>query len=323
MFERGNTKSSIGFLAVLACCGVANAAEPGALNYPPGSSGVLQNALPPIPGLFAVSQTGYSYANGLYDGNGNKISALDYRLNAKVETLRLIASYPFQLFGAHLYQQVVIPLGGVNQTITPLVGPFAGTHFDSSSTGLGNVAIDPFILLWDLPNHQKATLGLEIGTPLATYDKAKALAGKVNFGNGYTSFMPVAGYRYDVPNGPVASVMGRAYFNTTNSTTNYRTGTILEADFNLGWNFDRWQVGIVGSFTKQVSDDVQRGVAIGNRLTALAAGPSIAYNFGAGVVNLNYQPAIHTSNGANTSSVWLNVAFPLYVPTPPKDVASR
>ena len=92
-----------------ALSGGAQAAENGVLNYPSGAPSVFIGEFPPMPGLFGASQTTYSYADALYDSKGNKL-AVPFKLAAESETLRFIASYPAELFGAHLLSQLVIPM---------------------------------------------------------------------------------------------------------------------------------------------------------------------------------------------------------------------
>jgi len=290
----------------------ALAAEPGILNYPQGGPGALQNDLPPIPGLFAISKTSYASADGLYDDKGKKLDVPGFKLSLRSEALNILGKYPVQLFGAHLYSQLIVPVLSVRQTTTL---PFATTR--ESKDGFGSLSITPAILLWDLPNHQKVQVAFEAATDVGSYDRSRARLGRLNVSTGYASFMPVIGWRYDKPDGLVASVLARAIFNTRNTTTDYQSGTVLVTDFNLGWNVDTWQVGVVGSDLRQVENDSmgpRSPWSLQGRYTNFVAGPSIAYNFGAGIVNLNYQHAWHTANGANNSTAWLNVAFPLYAP---------
>lgn len=289
-----------------------NAAEPGPLLYAPGAAVNFGTDLPPIPGLFGVSQTVYNFSNGLYGPDGKKLPIPGFKNAVGVEVLRALVVTPWEVLGARVAAMAIVPIGTASQTITV---PFPGA-IHSSSTGFGNISFVPVMLEWKLPNHQKFGVNLEIGTPWSTYSKRAALLGNANIGSNYTAIMPHIGYRYDRPDGPVASIMLRGIFNTRNTFTNYRTGTVMQGEGLLGWNFGKWTVGVVGSYTKQIEKDSGLGPISGG-LTAFKAGPSISYNFGAGVVALNYQHAIYQKNGPNVSNLWFNVAFPLYVPPPP------
>lgn len=216
-------KIASGVLATLLVFGgFVRAAENGVLNYPPGAAGVFQNYFPPIPGVFGRSQLSVTTADGLYGSDGKKLP-VPFQLTAVSETMLLLASYSEGILGAHTYSQIIVPRVRVSAS---LYGNRA------TSTGISNVTVDPLILYWQLDQDQAASLGFEIVTPLATYDSRKM----TNAGTGYASYEPTVGYRYDQPNGPVVSVLLRAFFNTKNPSTDYYSGATLVTDFDLGWN---------------------------------------------------------------------------------------
>ena len=289
----------------------AVAAESGAVNYPAGSPGTLVGEFPSIPGLFGVSQTSYTTSKGLYDNDGDKIN--DFEMDAWAETFRLVASYPTKFLGANLYSQLVIPVVKLENSLTVSTpgGPFE--VFDDSDSGLGNIIISPLIMNWHKPDSNSYyTIGLDIATTWgASYDADKP----VNVATGYSSFIPVLAYRYDVPNGIDLGVRASYLINQENSDTDYDSGDMLCLDLFGGWNFGKWQVGITGGYTQQLTDDEQNGNEIDNhRMKLLQLGPSITYMNGPMIIEVNYQKGLLAENTSKNDSFWLNFTLPLYVP---------
>jgi len=304
-----------------ACTGQgAIAAENGVTNYPAGSPGIFVGAFPPIPGIFAISQTNYTSASGLYDGSGNKL-ALPFQLSAVSETARFLASHPGEFFGAHIYSQLVVPYVHIDNS-----NP--GGAFQAN--GFANLTISPVILHWALSPTQSVTLGLDLMPNTGTYSPSKPL----NVGTNYTTISPVFAYRYADPKAFEFAVEPRLLLNGTNTDSvnpftglpqQYKSGDALVVDFNAGYNFGAWKLGVVGGYTHQYTDDTINGIKAfnaagiqdGNRLRSLNFGPSITYNAGPVQINLNYQHTFHVENGTKAETVWANLAFPIWVPAPP------
>ncbi|WP_410051618.1 transporter [Bradyrhizobium sp. SZCCHNR2017] len=295
------------------------AAENGTTNYPAGSPGVFISAFPPIPGLFAISQTNYTSSNGLYDGQGSKLP-INFKLSAVSETMRFLASYPGDFFGAHIYSQLVVPY-------VHLESSNPGGSFQAN--GFANPTFSPIILNWVSPM-QSFTLGLDIMPNIGTYSARQPL----NVGTNYTTISPVLAYRYADPKGLEVAVSPRLLLNNTNTdsvnaftqlTQQYRSGDALVVDFAAGYNIGAWKFGVVGGYTHQYQDDKVNGmkafnfagVQDGNRLRSINAGPSLTYNAGPYQININYQHTFYVENGSRGDTVWANLAFPIWVPAPP------
>ena len=146
---------------------------------------------------------------------------------------------------------------------------------------------------------------------------------KFSVSTGHSSVIPVVSLRYDQPLGPDVAVSNRLLFNQRNDATKYKSGTVYTLDFQAGWNFtQKLKLGAVGGFFSQISDDnAPFGVQNGNRSEYLAVGPSATYEtevFGRPInINLNYQRGVYARNTTKSSTAWLNVAIPLYVPGRP------
>ncbi|MGY4303324.1 hypothetical protein ACVIJ6_000567 [Bradyrhizobium sp. USDA 4369] len=317
---RGLKRSASVALLLAAMIQGAWAAENAATNYPAGSPGVFIASFPPIPGLFAISQTSYTSASGLYDGQGNKLP-INFKLSAVSETMRFLASYPGDFFGAHVYSQLVVPFVHLENT-----NP--GGSFQAN--GLGNITFSPIILSWALSPVQTVTFGLDIMPNTGTYSARQPL----NVGTNYTTISPVLAYRYADPKGFEFAVSPRLLLNGTNTDSvnsftqlsqQYRSGDALVVDFNAGYNIGAWKLGVVGGYTQQYQDDKINGVKAfnfagvqdGNRLRSLNAGPSLTYNAGPFQINVNYQHTFYVENGSRGDTVWANLAFPIWVPAPP------
>ncbi|MFV0439586.1 MAG: transporter [Desulfopila sp.] len=290
------------------------AAEPGTINYPAGSPGPFLGKFPPIPGLFAVAQTSYTSADALYDKDGDKIHADDFQLDIWVQTFRFVASYPWQLGGANLYSQFVLPLVFDVHSSLSVDTPYGKFDlFDGHDAGLSNLVVSPLIMNWqekDSPHY--FTLGLDIILAAgASYDEDNA----VNAGTGYTTYMPIAAYRYDKPNGLDAGIKVNYLFNRKNGDTDYHTGDMIAIESIVGWNFGNWKVSTLANYTDQLEDDKIGGAKQkDSQYRYMNVGPSITFSAGPMIFNLNCQFGVLAENTSMNNSFWFNFTVPLYVP---------
>ncbi|WP_233807818.1 SphA family protein [Paraburkholderia sp. HP33-1] len=275
----------------------ANAFEGGVSPYPAGAVGTNIANLPPIPGLFALEQFNYSFANGLYGNDGKKLP-IPFHLDAYSATTRLLLAYPFQLLGAKVYTQLVIPVVSLHTSV-----------FGESSTqnGLSNITLTPVLLQWQLSQNLAIASGIDVAFETGSYSPVKS-----SVAVGYTSVQPVISIRYNVPNGIDVALANRFLLNQKNGTTNYRSGDGYVAEFTAGWNFGPWKLGVVGAYLNQFSDDKADGVNVGNRMRTFGIGPSVVYDARSWNVNLNYQQGVYAANTSKSNSVWLNIAIPLW-----------
>lgn len=276
-----------------------SAAENGTLAYMIGSPAIFTGAFPPVPGLFGVSQSTYSSANSLYGSDGHRL-AVPFKLSVYAETLRIMAAYDATVFGAKLYSQFILPMAYAENTVYGV---------KQSGGGAANLVFSPFILDWKLGEFQDVVFGVNIASQFSSYSSTT-----FSVGQGYTSFQPVFAYRFSDPNGFEFGISPSFLFNTENAATNYKSGTALVVDFSSGWHFGPWMLGVVGGYAQQLTDDVQNGISIGNRLQEFRMGPSITLNAGPFIINANYQPTLYVENGAKSNTFWFNIAAPLWVP---------
>lgn len=300
---KGLAKSAkMAFLLACAYAGAVHAFEGGTSPYPPGATGTNFANFPPIPGLFALEQFNYSYSNGLYGNDGNKLP-IPFHTSVFSATTRVLASYPFQLLGANVYSQLVLPFVSLNTNV-----------FGQKNTqnGLSNITVSPVILSWHPLKNVEVSTGLDIATESGSYSPTKP-----SVAVGYTSFQPVLAFRYDNPQGLDIGMSNRLMLNTKNNATGYQSGDGYVAEFGAGWNIGKWKVGLLGAYLNQYRDDSNNGATVvGNRAKSLQIGPSIVYDFGPVNINLNYQQGVYAANTSKSSSVWLNIAIPLWAKVP-------
>ncbi|MEM5317739.1 transporter [Paraburkholderia sp. JHI869] len=275
----------------------ARAFEGGVSPYPAGAVGTNIANLPPIPGLFALEQFNYSYANGLYGNDGNKLP-IPFRSDVYSATTRLLLAYPFQLLGANVFTQLVIPVVSLHTSV-----------YGQSNTqnGLSNITLTPVLLQWHLTQNLAIASGIDVAFETGSYSPVKS-----SVSVGYTSVQPVISVRYNVPNGIDLGLANRFLLNEKNGTTNYSSGDGYVGEFEAGWNIGPWKLGVVGAYLNQFSDDKADGVNVGNRMRTFGIGPSIVYDARSWSVNLNYQQGVYAANTAKSNNVWLNIAIPLW-----------
>ncbi|AOK00282.1 SphA family protein [Burkholderia vietnamiensis] len=275
----------------------AQAFEGGVSPYPAGAVGTNFANLPPIPGLFALQQFNYSFSNGLYGNDGKKLP-IPFHSSVFSETTRLLLAYPFHLLGGSVYTQLVIPVVSLHTSVAGQSG---------TQNGLANITLTPVLLQWRLSQNLAIASGIDVAFENGSYSPVKA-----SVAVGYTSVQPVFSIRYNAPNGLDVGIANRLLLNAKNGTTNYRSGNGYVGEFEAGWNFGPWKLGVVGEYLNQFSDDKANGANVGNRMRTFGIGPSLVYDARSWNINLNYQQGVYAANTSKSNNVWLNIAIPLW-----------
>lgn len=263
----------------------AMATENGNSQYSPGSSGFFGGAIPSMPGVYALSQTSYSSSDRLNGSNGDK-SPLDFGLDVKVETIRLLGVTNAEVRDGKFFWQLVLPIVLDLKT-------HVGSHGGSDS-GLGDVTLSSGLAWHKGPNTY--VVGLDVGTPTGSYDSSKI----ANTGVNHWSLQPTFGYHYLDFQNPTweFSVQPRYIKNLKNSDTHYTSGDEIVIDFAAGRYFGPVRLGVVGYALQQVTDDSGTGAAAdGNRSRGVALGPSITYTISPGTqLGLWWQKELASEN---------------------------
>lgn len=241
----------------------AQAEENGTVQYPPGSSGFTSAAMPPIPGFYFLSQTTYSTADRLNDGQGKKLP-IPFKLRATSETLRALYVSDVHLLGGQVWGQLVLPLVNLDLT-TP-----GGEGHDFSFADVTGTAG----LVWHLSRRATIAAGLDVVLPTGSYSASRI----ANVGLNHGSLQPTLAYHYTGPSGWEFATSLRAIFNNRNNATNYRSGNVLVADYAVGYKVGNFRYGVSGYYLNQFTDDTgPTAPAGGNRALGFGIGPSISY----------------------------------------------
>ncbi|WP_435171241.1 SphA family protein [Falsirhodobacter sp. 1013] len=261
------------------------AAENGNTQYSPGSSGFYSGAIPPVQGLYALSQTSYYSADRLTDDNGDRLP-VSFGADVKVETLRLLGVTGWEAAGGKVWWQLVMPVI-LDMDIS------AGSHGGSTS-GLSDVLVAGG-LAWHSGAHTYV-FGIDVALPTGDYDPGRL----ANAGLNHWSIQPTFGYHYlDVTDPAWEVAIGVRYLkNFENSDTDYTSGDELVIDYAAGYNFGSFRAAVSGYLLEQLTDDEGPNVASdGNRGKGVAIGPSLNYTFANhALLGISWQKEIETES---------------------------
>ncbi|GEC56265.1 hypothetical protein ABIF38_009128 [Bradyrhizobium japonicum] len=202
-----------------------------------------------------------------------------------------------------------------------LTGPLGNTIALARTqelTSFGDV-IPSATLKWNFGTNNLMVYGMG-DIPIGDYDPARLANlgighAAVDFGGGYTYFDPKSGNEF-------SWVAGLTY-NFKNPDTQYRNG----ADFHIDWGashfFDsKLQLGLVGYYFQQVTDDVGAPASLGGfRSRVAGVGPQAGYIFPMGdklqgYVNLKGYWEFADQNRAAGWNTWLTFAISPAAPEP-------
>jgi hypothetical protein len=287
---------SIGAAAIACLAAIqAHAGENGNTQYAPGASQFYAGAIPPMEGLFFLSQTSHFIADRVNDRNGDEIP-IDFKVRATAETLRFLYVSDVHIGDATLWGQLVVPLVKLG-----LDSRFAS----DDRFGLADI-IATLGLAWHPDQAQTFAFGVDLAMPTGSYDVDRF----ANTGLNHWSVQPTVAYKYFDPQGLDVSLSSRLIFNTENPDTNYTSGTELIVDYAVGWNVDKVKIGATGYYLKQLTDDEGPTVAAdGHRGEGFAIGPSLTYSFNPGMqLSASWQHDVLAENRSQGDAIWVNFA---------------
>ena len=210
----------------------------------------------------------------------------------------------------------LIGVAGRNEAFAALslTGPLGRTIALSRTqdlTSYGDV-IPQVTLKWNHGVHNFMVYGMG-DIPVGDYDPARLANlgighGAIDFGGGYTYFDPTAGNEF-------SGVAGLTY-NFKNTDTNYQNGM----DFHFDWGASHFfakqlQLGVVGYYFQQVTDDFGAPAALGGFRSRIAGvGPQIGYIFPMGdklqgYLNLKGYKEFAAQNRPEGWNSWLTFAI--------------
>lgn len=273
----------------------ALASEGGGNHYPGGNEDFMAGAAPP-PGFYFLNYLSAYNANELLDNSGNKVP-VDFKLDAVANVFRFIYSSKVNVLGGNLVLHTLIPVANVHVSV-------AGNG--DSKTGVGDIVIGPAVA-WHTKNlHFVAAL--DVVAPTGSYNE-KDLA---NIGRNYWSFNPIFAVTYLSDDGWEASGKFQYFINTTNNTTDYRSGDEFSVDYLLGKHIGNLNIGINGHYLIQTTDDSMKSEPAnfdGNRGSVFSVGPAVQYTYKNMFFTAKYQVDTNVKNRPEGQTFWFKFMY--------------
>lgn len=313
--------STITLLSLLLTVHQGMAAEGVSPLQPGATTGAPAGALPPS-GLYLVMDTDYE-AGKLKNNQGHtavtpagqKIKASNF---SSVVALTWVTDY--QLLGARYAMAIAQPYKWARTKTSSDSG-------NSTTTSQGNIntSLTPMILSWGLQDNYFLATGLTVyidnGDFSHTYDSSEErnIKSSKAIGNHYWTFEPsIAVTKMD---GPWTYTLNNLMdFNTENKTTHYRSGMTYYLDASAIRKINQYSIGVIGNYTKQISDDKVKGKSIsavdgfsgeGNRSEHILAGALLGYDFGSFSLNSRILMSLRAKNDADISFFHIGINYPI------------
>jgi len=290
-------------LSSTAATTAVQAREPGlGPSYIPGKTIGTPTALPlPTEFMFNMST---SYAdNDLYDANGNKTGDTFGNFS---EILRFQWQPGFEVLGGKYRTGLTVPILNVN---ADKVNPVYGAVGDYSEMGIGNIEVTLADISWRLGNGWWLSSGINVFTPLSSYDESKA----VKIGNPFWTFEPNVALNY-ANDGWLAAVDLRYTISTKNTTTDYRSGDQLFAHAWVTKEIGGFSLGPAVYYNRQVTDDRNSGKNYGGRTVDMSEqfgiGAIVGRRFEKFSTQLVYTHEVVAKNSQGGDKIWLKFSVP-------------
>lgn len=318
------TTAGAGVCALISAGSLAPAfADEGGLSFwLPGTFGSL-SATPGTPGwswaTFYIHTNVASAAGAQFPRGGR----LDVGISGRGDLVGFGPTYVFAtpVLGAQLSVSV-LGIAGRNEATADLslTGPLGNTIALSRTqalTSYGDV-IPQVALKWNQGINNYMVYGTG-DIPVGDYDPNRLANlgighGAIDFGGGYTYFNPTTGNEF-------SAVAGLTY-NFKNTYTQYQNGM----DFHVDWGAShfvtkQWQLGLVGYYLQQVTDDFGAPPALGGFRSRIAAvGPQVGFLFPVGnmqgYVNVKAYKEFAAQNRPDGWNAWLTFAISPAAPEP-------
>ncbi|WP_157949075.1 SphA family protein [Neorhizobium huautlense] len=278
----------------------AGATEQGRIAYPIGVNTVASGMVPKPGQTWLQNFSTYYTSTKFSDEDGNSlIPGFEARVSANA----------LKLF--HTWDGVTI---GPFSISSAFAAPFFNIDTTNALTGkehsfsVGDVTVSPAYFGWSNPEHTFfAYAGVDLIIPTKT---------KVS--NDFYSINPIVNMTWFPTPELELNLTGVAEFHTRNSETEYRSGTLLMADwavlYHLAPSAPQLAVGLNGYAITQVTDDTVGGAVVGDgfRQQGFAIGPQITYAFerGGGVA-VKWQHEFGNKYSTRGDRLWMQVTVPL------------
>lgn len=279
----------------------AQAAEGGLSNFPFGAQTAYAAFLPPPGETFFYGYTLFYSADSVRDTHGDRIPGVEVDVIAVAP--RIVHSWKTPLWGFKLSSGLVFE---------GLYAKVKAPGAEDDKTGPTLISIEPLYLTRSVGSWHFLT-GPLIYIPVGSYDRNALANSTFNYGSlayqGSVTWTPTPDWDLS---------LNLAFeFKDKNDDTDYRSGTQSGLTFGIGhrpFEDKRWDLGISGFVSRQLSDDEQGGrtVGDGNRTRKFAIGPKLVYWLtpSAAIVT-QWHREYGVRNAPRGDLLWVEVAFPL------------
>jgi hypothetical protein len=270
--------------------------------------GVPVGALPP-PGLY-FSTANATFGMNVKNDQGQNIGVRvqDTSTNEQLLYVPPIPQIFGATYGASVIQGIRAPSTGI-----PDMGTFA-------NFGFVNTVISPLNLSWNLQNGFFVSLGLTTYSPSYNYHVTLVQ----NASRNYATLEPALGVSYltdlwNLTAHPLFDV------NFTNPANGYKSGVLFMMDYTALRKFGKFEAGLGGTLTAQVSNDTIHGVpvaaapgvnGVGNRAQNFTIGPVVGYDFSTVALTAYYNRSVYARNVAAGNNLWFRLDVPLLSSAP-------
>jgi len=317
--------------------------------YPGGTTGSAPGILPP-PGFYFSTFMAFGPDWRSYDTNGHPVPGVKLDVWEVSPALTWVPGCKF--LGADYAMAVSQPVVHWDSRYGFGKEFGFGVALTGAQTGTGNTYLVPYVLGWHLPCNFHVSTGLVIALDDGA-NSAKDSEAAINkigpdrfFGkfssvpasglgsffvydsNGYTSIVPNVGISW-LYHGWNISGSFKYAFATKDTTINYQTGDLFDADFTVTYTWGKWSFGGGIGESQQVTNDEYQTTSnpasygvhpdaapnpddhVGFKFHELWGGPCIAYNFGPVYMKLVYLFNFDTRNAGGGNSALFTIVVPL------------
>jgi hypothetical protein len=246
--------------------GITIGAETG--HYVNGVEGIKAATLPPAGSLCYRLYNVFYNADTLKDSDGDELG-VGFDLSVYAMANRFIWITNKKILGADFGADIIIPFVYTDIEIRAI--GVADEKF-----GLGDVAVEPFVLVWHGPRYD-AALGAALYIPTAEYDLNEPASPGKDF---WTGMFTLGGtWYFDAARSWSASILARYEIHSEKDSEDVKPGNDFHFEWGIGKTLAKiWDVGLTGYCQWQVTDDSGSDVVWdrGDHDSVYAVGPEVA-----------------------------------------------
>lgn len=304
----------------------------GTQHIPNGLSDFLGGVLPP-PGFYWLNYLAYVQKNEFEFEDKSDIERLagdiDLDASAIVEAARFVYMSPHKILGATWGAQIIFPFYRAHAKLD--VGEVEA--FDSRSSGIGDITINPLILAWHFTPNFHMGFGIDIVVPTGPYNQDEPASQILN--KNHWTFEPLVAISYWVPGGIDVSAKIMYDFHTKNDKfvvdpfTSFSTNGEVSPgkektlkpgqEFHVDWGVsyaiakEDLRVGLAGYYYQQTTDDEVGDVEVDSsfRSRIAAIGPALKWWPGMGrfSVTAKWMKEFAAENEKEGQTFWVNTVY--------------